>query len=90
MKGFLIGMTIALSSLAVLAQPVEAACNPKEGCRRCLAKQPRVCVFGSCSGGKCIQHYNDPSCEARKAACNVCILGLIKVGISPQEAMKRC
>lgn len=41
-------------------------CRQTEGCRACLLRAPRVCIFGSCSGGQCVQRGNDPVCEARK------------------------
>jgi Domain of unknown function (DUF4157) len=37
------------------------ACNPNEECSKCIAS----------AFGHCIQHGNDPVCEARKAACRV-------------------
>ncbi|MES0179655.1 hypothetical protein NKJ86_13785 [Mesorhizobium sp. M0025] len=39
-------------------------------CRACLLRAPRICAFGSCTGGQCIQSGNDPVCETAKAAQN--------------------
>ena len=39
-------------------------------CSACLLRAPRICVFGGCTGGQCIQRGNDPFCEAAKAAQN--------------------
>jgi hypothetical protein len=41
-----------------------SACDPQEGCNRCLVNNP----FGGCA-----VQGNDPVCEARKAACNACM-----------------
>lgn len=40
-------------------------------CSACLLRAPRICIFGGCTGGQCIQRGNDPFCEASKAAQNV-------------------
>src|SRR5262249_14212034 len=39
-------------------------------CSACLLRAPRVCAFGGCTGGQCVQSGNDPICEAAKAAQN--------------------
>lgn len=39
-------------------------------CSACLLKAPRICIFGRCSGGQCIQRGKDPFCEVAKAAQN--------------------
>jgi hypothetical protein len=39
-------------------------------CSACLLRAPRVCVFGKCTGGNCVQSGNDPTCEFAKAAQN--------------------
>jgi hypothetical protein len=64
-------MGLALLGLVIVPGLAEAACNPTAECSRCLAYAPRI--FNS--GGQCIQHYNDPACEATKAACQVCMAG---------------
>jgi hypothetical protein len=74
----------------VAAPPLAGACNPTEECSHCAAYAPRICVFHSCSGGQCIQHYNAPDCEARKAACNACMLPLITAGMDAQVAARTC
>ncbi|MER9684688.1 MULTISPECIES: hypothetical protein [unclassified Mesorhizobium] len=44
--------------------------HDERNCHACLLRAPRVCFFGSCSGGQCIKEGNDPFCEAQKAAQN--------------------
>lgn len=39
-------------------------------CSACIVRSPRICFFGKCSGGECIQMGNDPTCEVQKAAQN--------------------
>jgi hypothetical protein len=39
-------------------------------CSACLLRAPRICAFGGCTGGQCVQRGNDPICEAAKAAQN--------------------
>lgn len=90
MLSFSLKLIAVFFMFSLVVPPVAYACNPKAECRRCVAKQPRVCVFGKCSGGNCIQHYNDPGCEVKKAECQACILSLTRLGVDPITAMKQC
>jgi hypothetical protein len=47
---------LALLGLVIVPRLAEA-CNSSEECSRRAAYAPRICVFHSCSGGLCIQHY---------------------------------
>ena len=42
----------------------------RRNCSACLLRAPRICAFGGCVGGHCIQRGNDPFCEAAKGAQN--------------------
>jgi hypothetical protein len=35
-------------------------------CSACLLRAPRICVFGGCTGGQCIQSGQDPVCQLAK------------------------
>lgn len=74
----------------IIAPRQASACDPNAECSRCAATAPEVCLFGKCSGGQCIQHFNDPVCEAKKAQCQVCVAPLIAAGMDPQQALASC
>jgi hypothetical protein len=42
----------------------------RRNCRKCLLRAPKLCAFGGCTGGQCIQRGNDPVCEIAKGAQN--------------------
>src|SRR5262252_174202 len=72
-----IAFAVALGVFLVLFIAVQetalAGCDPNEECSRCLLSRPSVHIpFNSGNTGGCIQHGNDPICEARKAACRQC------------------
>jgi|SRR5271166_3224818 len=56
---------LSAALLSFLFSRAAFACDPHEECNRCLAS----------AFGHCITRGNDPICEARKAACQVPVVG---------------
>lgn len=42
----------------------------RRDCSACILSRPKVCMFGGCVGGGCIQHGRDPVCALAQGAQN--------------------
>ena len=77
---FLFALPAALL-LFLGSEPLTAACDPNEGCHKCVVHNP----FGGC-----VLYGNDPQCEIRKAKCQAGLPDLTPVIPNPTEVLQKC
>ena len=95
-------LALAVLILAALSGLADARCNPREECsKHCIAREPvkedrdrnadRERRNDRERGdNRCTKWQSDPSCEARKAACDICMKSFLQMGMSEQSAADRC